>query len=70
MAPDGSRQVGRGERQLHGDAVAAIAQLGVDPLGETVEGARDEQDVHGDSLRRTGATAPGCPAGSAVRAGA
>ncbi len=46
VAADGFGEVGAGQGEFDRHAVPAVPQFGVHPLGETVERARDEQDVH------------------------
>ncbi len=55
----GQRVAGPGQFDRH--PVAVVAQLGVDSLGEAVERARDEQDVHVGSRRRPGAAVVAVP---------
>lgn len=61
VAADGVGERDMGQGEFDGHAVTAVPQFGVDALGEAVERARDEQDVHVISQRRPGAATPGRP---------
>lgn len=45
--PDGAVLV----HELHGQGVPAVPELGLNTLGEAVEGAREKQNMHGDLFR-------------------
>ncbi len=53
MPSDGLGQRALGQSEFHRDRVPVVAQFDVDALGEAVEGAGHEQDVHGGLRRRT-----------------